>query len=140
MLDDALEADVPPDLVTQLVEEKESQQPRDPPIAVGKGVNAEKVEDKGVGEQKLILNDLLIVLQNYNDDAQFSDLINDYESIKAIYDDVKITYEIGEPQAIEKDGMLMVVQSETSHVTMSDETLLKIIEVTEEVRNKHLNI
>ena len=93
-----------------------------------------------VGEQKLILNDLLIVLQNYNDDAQFSDLISDYESIKAIYDDVKITYEIGEPQAIEKDGMLMVVQSETSHVSMSDETLMKIIEATEKVRNKHLNI
>lgn len=93
-----------------------------------------------VGEQKLILNDLLLVLQNYNDDEQFSELISDYERIKAIYDDVKITYEIGEPQAIEKDGMMMVVQSETSHVTMSDETLVKIIDVTEEVRNKHLNI
>ena len=93
-----------------------------------------------IGEQKLILNDLLLVLQNYNNEQQFTDLIADYESIKALYDEVKITYEIGEPQAIETDGMMMVVQSETSHVMMSDETLVKIIDLTEEIRNKHLKI
>lgn len=93
-----------------------------------------------IGEQKLILNDLLLVLQTYKNEQQIMDLIADYQSIKSIYDQVKITYEIGEPQAIEKDGMMMVVQSETSNVTMSDETLEKIIDVTEEIRNKHLNI
>jgi t-SNARE complex subunit (syntaxin) len=93
-----------------------------------------------IGEQKLILNDLLLVLQTYKGEQQFLDLIADYQSIKSIYDQVKITYEIGEPQAIEKDGMMMVVQSETSNVSMSDETLGKIIDVTEEIRNKHLNI
>ena len=68
------------------------------------------------------------------------DYINDLEIIKSMYDDVKITYEVGEPQTIEKDGMLMVVQSETSHVMMSDETLQKIIEVTQQIRNMHMNI
>ena len=93
-----------------------------------------------IGEQKLILNDLLLILNNYKNEQVIQDYINDLEIIKSIYDDVKITYEVGEPQTIEKDGMLLVIQSETSHVMMSDETLQKIIEVTEQIRNIHLNI
>jgi len=93
-----------------------------------------------IGEQKLILNDLLLILNNYSNEEAIANYITDLEVIKDIYDNVKITYEVGEPQTIEKDGMLMVVQSESSHVTMSDETLRKIIEVTEQVRNMHMNI
>ena len=93
-----------------------------------------------IGEQKLILNDLLLILKNYSNEEAIANYITDLEVIKGIYDNVKITYEVGEPQTIEKDGMLMVVQSESSHVTMSDETLQKIIEVTEQVRNMHMNI
>ena len=48
--------------------------------------------------------------------------------------------QVGEPQAIEKDGMLMVIQSESSHVMMSDDTLQRIIQVTQEIRNLHMNI
>jgi len=93
-----------------------------------------------LGEQKLILNDLLLILNNYKNEEVISGYIADLESIKSIYDEVKITYEVGEPKTIEKDGMLMVVQSESSHVSMSDETLQKIIEVTEQIRNMHMNI
>ena len=93
-----------------------------------------------IGEQKLILNDLLIIMNQYKSDEEFAKLIADYMKIKKQFDDVKITYEIGEPQTIEIDGMLMVVQDETSTIEMSDKTLANIIEVTEQVRNKHLNI
>jgi len=93
-----------------------------------------------IGDQKLILNDLLLVLNKYNNESIIRAYITDLEIIKSIYDHVKISYEVGEPQTIEKDGMLMVVQSETSQVDMSDETLRQIIEVTEKVRNLHLNI
>ena len=93
-----------------------------------------------IGEQKLILNDLLLILNNYKNEQVIADYITDFENIKSVYDEVKITYEVGEPQTIEKDGMLLVVQSESSHVTMSDELLQRIIEVTEQVRNMHMNI
>lgn len=93
-----------------------------------------------IGEQKLILNDLLLILNNYNNEEVIQGYIDDLEMIKSIYDDVKITYEVGEPQTIEKDGMLMVVQSETSHVIMSEDALEKIIEVTKQIRNLHMNI
>ena len=93
-----------------------------------------------IGEQKIILNDLLIILSRYKEDEQFAELMADYESIKKFYDQVKITYEIGEPETIEIDGMLMVIQDERSSIEMSDETLSQIIAETETVRNKHLNI
>ncbi|RPI43875.1 MAG: hypothetical protein EHM46_03525 [Bacteroidetes bacterium] len=93
-----------------------------------------------IGEQKLILNDLLLVLNNYRNVEIIQGYITDFEAIKKAYDDVKITYEVGEPQTIEKDGMLMVVQSETSHVNMSNETLQDIVNVTREIRNMYMNI
>lgn len=92
-----------------------------------------------IGEQKTILNDLLIILNNYRQDDRFAALISDYNEIKEAYDQVNISYEIGEPEAVEKDGMLMVVQNETTTIEMDNETLNRIIDVTEKIRNKHLN-
>ena len=93
-----------------------------------------------IGEQKLILNDLLIILNNYKNEEVIAGYISDLQQIKSVFDQVKITYTLGEPSTMEKDGMLIVVQSESSHVDMSDESLQQIIEATAEVRNKHLNI
>jgi hypothetical protein len=93
-----------------------------------------------IGEQKSILNDLLIILKNYESDDQFSQLIADLEKIKSEFADVKITYEMGEPMAVEKDGMLMIVQQEKSNIEISENTLNKIISVTEDVRNRLLII
>lgn len=100
--------------------------------------NPEVVER--IGEQKLILNDLLLILKNYKSDKDFYNLIQDVEAIKKEFDGVRITYEMGEPEAIEVDGMLMIVQNETSHVEVSPENLQNIIDVVERVRNKIINL
>ena len=93
-----------------------------------------------IGEQKTILNDLLAVLETYGSESAIAGYIKDLEAIKAAYANVKITYEKGEPETIEQDGMVLVVQSETSHVMMSDETLTTIIKTAEEIRNRQLNM
>ncbi len=93
-----------------------------------------------IADQKNILSDLLIILNKYKSNEGFPDIIEDYTKIKKQFDNVKITYEIGEPKTIEIDGMLTVVQDETTNIEMSNETLSKIIETTKEIRNKHLNI
>jgi hypothetical protein len=90
-----------------------------------------------IGEQKIILNDLMIILKNYQRAyPQFSELVTDLEKIKKTFDPVKIRYEIGEPEAVEKDGMLMIIQNERSIVEITDDQLNEIIRVTEEIRNK----
>ncbi len=93
-----------------------------------------------IGEQKLILNDLLLILKNYKSDKNFQDLVDDIERIKKGYDGVKITYEVGEPTMKEENGMLMIIQNEKSNVEISDSHLANIVNVVEEVRNKLINL
>ena len=101
--------------------------------------NNEEVIER-IGEQKLILNDLLLILKNYKSDKKFYDLIQDVEKIKKEFEPVKITYEVGEPEAKEVDGMLVIVQNSTSHVEVSDEQIKKITGVIEEIRNKLISL
>lgn len=89
-----------------------------------------------IGEQKLMLADLLLILKNYKKDPNFAELILKFERIKKEFEEVRITYEKGEPQAIEQDGMLMIIQNDKSIVHITDAQLGSIIAVTEEVRNE----
>ncbi|MFO7851269.1 MAG: hypothetical protein ACQERS_03695 [Bacteroidota bacterium] len=91
-----------------------------------------------IGEQKIILNDLLMLLLPYNETSdEYSELYNELEHLKRNYSDVDITYTPGEPETVEKkDGRLIVVQNEESTVIFSDDVLEGIIQKTEEIRNK----
>lgn len=101
-----------------------------------------KVEEirEVIGQQKLILNDLLIIMEKYESDPYFAGILEDYYRIKSGFDNVKITYQIGEPKTVEVDGMLMVIQDESSTIEIPEPALNEIIKVTEEIRNKHLNL
>lgn len=90
-----------------------------------------------IGEQKIILNDLLLLVSPYcNRDDEFTNLCNDLQDIKEGYRDVKITYTSGDPISVEKDGRLEIIQTETSVVKMSKEQLNGIIEITKNIRNR----
>jgi hypothetical protein len=90
-----------------------------------------------IGEQKIILNDLLLLANPYcSRDAEFGELCRDLQSIKEKYRDVRITFTLGEPVTKEVDGALVVEQTETSVVDMTDEQLAGIIEITKTIRNK----
>ena len=93
-----------------------------------------------IGEQKLILNNLLLILKNYKKDKKFASLIKILEELKDEFADVKITYIPGEPEAIEEDGMLTIIQNETSMVEMTDKQLENIINKTEKIRNQLIRL
>jgi len=96
--------------------------------------NPNKEITERIGEQKLILNDLLLILNNFKRDKKFFSLIEKINQIKEIYKDVSITYEIGEPEAVEVDGVLTIIQNETSIVNITDEQLKAITAEIEAVR------
>ncbi len=90
-----------------------------------------------IGEQKIILNDLIMLANPYcNRDSEFGDLCRDLQDIKDKFRDIRITYTLGEPVSKEVDGALVVEQTETSQVEMTDEQLAGIIEITKSIRNK----
>ena len=80
-----------------------------------------------IGEQKDIIDILLIILENYSKDPNFAEMVNRLEQVKQAYADVKITTEFGEPKRIEKDGTLIIVQDEISHVEITPEQIKKIV-------------
>lgn len=100
--------------------------------------NAELSEK--IGEQKIILGNLMVLLKNYERDPRFKDLIADLTEIQGMYREVTITYEKGEPEAVEEDGMLVIKQNDKQYIEISQETMFKIINKTAEVRNKVIQL
>ena len=89
-----------------------------------------------IGEQKLNLNNIFLILNNYKSNSQVADLIETLEEIKVKFDNVEITYTMGEPETVEQNGMIMIVQNEQSVVNITEKQLKEIISKTEEIRNR----
>jgi hypothetical protein len=97
----------------------------------------DKMLSDRIGEQKIILNDLLLLIIPYcNRDSEFTSLCKDMQDIKDKYHDIRITYTQGDPVSIEKDGGLTIKQTETSVVTMSKEQLKGVVEITKNIRDR----
>ena len=97
----------------------------------------DKMLSDRIAEQKIILNDLLLLISPYcNRDSEFTNLCKDMQDIKDKYHDIRITYTQGDPVSVEKDGGLIIKQTETSVVTMSKEQLNGVVEITKNIRDK----
>ncbi len=89
-----------------------------------------------IGEQKYFLDDLIRIVTPYCDnDKEFNRVCSYLRDISAKYEKVNISYTKGEPTSTEKDGLLVITQTETSMVEMTDDQLKEIIEITGIVRN-----
>ncbi len=93
-----------------------------------------------IGEQKVNLNNIFLILNNYKNNPQIADLIDEMEDIRVEFDNVEITYTMGEPETVEQNGMIMIVQNEKSVVHITDQQLNEIISKTEKIRNKLISI
>jgi len=102
--------------------------------------NSDPVLYNRIGEQKLNMNNLFLILNAYKNQKQIQELIDVLNEIKIEFDKVEITYEMGEPETVEQDGMIMIVQNEKSIVHITDEQMQKIIRITKEVRNKLIEV
>lgn len=90
-----------------------------------------------LGEQKDIVSILRIVIENFakGGDKNFQKLLEKIDDVKAVYDNVRITTELGEPITKEVDGMLVIEQNEISHVEITPETVAEIIAKVKEMRS-----
>jgi len=95
----------------------------------------ERIQER-IGEQKTILNDLIIVMGHYKSNKNFAGLISDFEKIKKSFDGVEISYQFGEPTKKTVNNRVVVEENTVSTVKMTKEQLKVIIKATEEVRNK----
>ena len=93
-----------------------------------------------IGEQKLTLDQLMLILENYKQDKQYAKLLEELKLLKDLLQPVNIRIEKGEPQMIEENGMLTIVQNDKSIVEITPEQLASIVSTTEQVRNRLISL
>jgi len=89
-----------------------------------------------IGEQKVVLDNMILLLHSYKSEPNFKELIDDLFDLKKEFDKVKITYVYAEPTMKEVDGMLVIVDNSSSQVIITDEIVEGISNQIEKIRSK----
>ncbi len=94
--------------------------------------NAE-LKDK-IGEQKAGLEQLLQLLDYYKEDNKIAPFIADLKKLNEAYDAVKIEVIEGEPEIVEQDGIMMVVDNSETVISYSEEDFQNISATVKDIR------
>ncbi len=89
-----------------------------------------------VGEQKVILDQLLLLLEFYKDDTNVQELITDLNKLKTQFDAVKVTREYKESKIEEINGIPTIVDNSTSKIDFTEKDIDNIRTATIAVRDK----
>jgi len=89
-----------------------------------------------VGYQKIIVDQLILGLSAYKRSDFFQKIINDLNSLKAVYDNIPISYVYHEPESMEIDGRLVIVDKSTSTVNISPEQVKQIGDLVDQIRQR----
>ena len=79
-----------------------------------------------IGEQKIVLENLIVIFDAYKKQPKFLNLIKNLNELNDIYKKVDIKYMTGKTHKKVIDGVLQYVETKTSKVFMSSETLIEI--------------
>jgi hypothetical protein len=89
-----------------------------------------------VGEQKIILEQILLLFSFYKDDANMAGLLADLEQLKAAYDKVEISYTYKESTMDIVDGVAVIKDNSTTTINISPENVEEIKNITNSIREK----
>jgi hypothetical protein len=92
-----------------------------------------------VGEQKIILERIMLLLSVYEKDANIRALSKDLNELQQAFNEIEIQYTYQESELQEVDGIMMMVDKSTSTVYITDEQLANIAQITNKIRNKIIN-
>lgn len=101
--------------------------------------NNTKLNEK-IGEQKIVIDQMLLLVSNFKSEPNMKSLSEDLTVLKNIYDEVTITYIYREPEMVEVNGMLTIVDKSESKVNITKEQIQKISEVISRMRTKMINV
>jgi hypothetical protein len=91
-----------------------------------------------IGEQKIVLESLMKILNMCDQIPHFKKIISGYDKLNEVFKKVEIKYIQGEPVTKIIDGQMVIEDSSTSEIIMSDGQLKEITELTEKVRSELL--
>lgn len=89
-----------------------------------------------IAEQKMILDQVMLILTAYKNEEFFGQVIENMSGLKTEFDKITITYNYNEPTTKEVNGRLVIVDNSTTEVHITDEQVKQIGSVIESIRNK----
>jgi hypothetical protein len=103
-------------------------------ISNGSPANRGLIE--GIGEQKIVLEQMVLLLSLYEKDPAMSALVDDFAALKEAYNNVVITYTYGEPKMHVVNGVVVIEDNSTTTVSIKDEDTARIKNVIDSIRSK----
>ena len=98
------------------------------------GTNEELKET--IGAQKIILEQLVLLLSFYESDPQMAELSEDFKQLKEVFDTIKITYTYKESTMEIIDGVAVIKDNSTTTVDITDQNVSEIQEKVNTIRTK----
>lgn len=89
-----------------------------------------------IGAQKIVLEQLALLLSFYEADPQMAGLSTDLKDLKALFDAIKITYTYKESTMEIVNGIAVIKDNSTTTIEITDKDVLDIQQKTTEIRNK----
>lgn len=89
-----------------------------------------------IGAQKIILEQLVLLLSFYESDTQMAALSNDFKELKSLFDAIKITYTYKESTMEIVNGVAVIKDNSTTTIDITDENVSDIQKKTSAIRNK----
>jgi hypothetical protein len=81
-----------------------------------------------IGEQKILLNDLCLIISMYKGDPYFDRIAKSFDELKKVFDEIEITYIEGDRLMSEIDGVLVVQDNNQSIISITREQSTRIKE------------
>jgi hypothetical protein len=104
---------------------------------VAKSNPTNKELQETIGEQKIILENIMLLLSFYKEsDPNMASLLTDMEELKKSYDQVKITYTYKESTFEVVDGVMVIKDNSTSTIEITPKNVEDISSITKNIRSK----
>ncbi len=89
-----------------------------------------------IGEQKIILEQIVLLYSFYKDDENMASLLKDLEGLKAAFDKINITYTYKESTMEVVNGVAVIKDNSTTTIDITDKDIQNITQLTNSIRNK----
>jgi hypothetical protein len=103
-------------------------------VAVDDKTNVQLKET--VGAQKIILEQLVLLLSFYESEPRMAELSKDFKELQAVYETIKITYTYKESTMEIVNGVAMIKDNSTTTIDITDQNVVDIQKKTSAIRNK----
>jgi len=104
---------------------------------VAKANPGNKELQETIGEQKIILENIILLLSFYKEsDANMKELLAEIEELKKAFDKVNISYTYKESTFEIVDGVMVIKDNSSSTIQITNEDIIGIKTIVDNIRNK----